>query len=408
MGIYTVSNVLNAAIPFLLLPWLTRYLSEADYGILSNFNVLAKMMVPFVGINLMSAVQIQYLKEEVDNRNYVSSGMRLSVLLTVAFSLILFLTGGYLESAIEVPRQFTYLIGVYALFNIVIEMLLAIWRMEDKATYYGIFRVTRTSLEIGLVLLFVIGFGMNFEGSIQAMMIAYGVGFLVALFILYKKKLIFGTFNRKYLLHAMKYGIPLIPHTISGVIIMFSDKLILTYYHGVEANGVYSVGFMVGQMIGLLQNSFNQAWVPWVFKKLRNGNESDKRKMVKITYVYFALILLAVFVLWLLLPIIYSVFIGKSFQAGMDLVLWVGLGFAFNGMYKMVSVYIFYLERTSLIAYTSFGVAFVNIVLNFLFIPEMKAQGAATATLIAMALQFIVTWWLSASLMKMPWLLRKK
>ncbi|MDA9882108.1 hypothetical protein N9C33_04855, partial [Crocinitomicaceae bacterium] len=83
MGIYTISNVLNASIPFLLLPVLTRYLDPSDYGVLSNFNAIANFMVPLVGINLMASVQVQYIKEEVDNQSYMSTGLRLALTLTL-------------------------------------------------------------------------------------------------------------------------------------------------------------------------------------------------------------------------------------------------------------------------------------------------------------------------------------
>jgi len=402
MGIYTFSNVLNAAIPFFLLFFLTHYLSKEDIGILSNFGVMANLMVPFVGINLMASVQVQYIKEEVDDRNYLSTGLRLAILLTLAFSGVLFFAGSYIETLTQVPRIFLYFIAVYALFNVIIEILLALWRMEDAAINYGVFRIGRTIVEVGLVIILVIGYGMKFEGSIFAMFIAYTIGCLAALLILMKKKLLFGKFDKAYLMHAVRYGVPLIPHTMSGVLIMYSDKLIITHYNGVGDNGVYSIGFMVGQMIGLLQNSFNQAWVPWAYQKLKGGEEKDKKRMVKITYLYIIGILLVVVALWLIAPIIYS-FLGKEFGAGMDLVLWVALGFAFNGMYKMVSVYIFYMERTMIIAIMSFGVAIVNIILNFALIPDFGMQGAAVATMSAMGLQFIFTWMISARLIKMPW-----
>jgi O-antigen/teichoic acid export membrane protein len=92
----------------------------------------------------------------------------------------------------------------------------------------------------------------------------------------------------------------------------------------------------------------------------------------------------------------------------MQLVLWIALGFAFNGMYKMVSVYIYYLEKTFIIAMTSFGVAIVNVILNFMFIPKYGLQGAAVATMIAMGLQFIVTWGVSSRLIDMPWFWKRK
>lgn len=405
MGIYTASNLVNAGIPFFLLPFLTQYLSPEDYGILSNFNAFAQLLIPFVGINLMSSVQIQYLKSEIDNKDYISTGVRFNVFLAAIFSVIIFLSSPYLEFLTGVPAFYLSFLGIYAFSNVVIEVLLAIWRMEDKPIFYGVFRISRTAIEVSLIIFFVVAMGLNFEGSIYGMMIAYVLGLFAALLILTKKKLLFGTQNKSYLRHAINYGVPLIPHALSGIIIMFSDKLILTYYHGLSVNGVYSVGFLIGQAIGLLQNSFNQAWLPWVFQRLKSEDEQSKYKMVKVTYLYFVGILGAVLILWLLTPFVFSM-LGKEFRSGMSLVLWVGLGFAFNGMYKMVSVYIFYAERTKLIASMSFMAATINLILNFALIPKYSAEGAAFATLIAMFIQFVLTWWLSTKVIKLPWNLK--
>jgi len=156
--------------------------------------------------------------------------------------------------------------------------------MEEKAINYGVFRIGRTVLELSLVLTFVVGFRMSFEGSIYGMIISYALACFGAVVTLYRKNLIFGVFRIEYLKHTIGYGVPLIPHAISSTAIVYSYKLILTYYHGLESNGIYSVGFMVGQIIGLLQTSFNQAWVPWVFQKLKVGKKEDKLRIVKITY----------------------------------------------------------------------------------------------------------------------------
>lgn len=405
MGIYTVSNVINAGIPFLLLPVLTNYLSTADYGVLSNFNALANLMIPLVGINLMSSVQVQFIKEEVVFRDYVSSGLRFSMILAIFFSLIAVFAGNMMSKETGVPAELLYLMGAYGLFNTVIEVLLAIWRMEDKAINYGIFRISRTILEVALVLIFVIGLRLDFYGSVYGMLISYGLATAAGCVILWNKKMLFGTFSADYLGHAITYGVPLIPHTVSSVVIMYADKLILTHYHGLSANGIYSVGFMVGQVIGLLQNSFNQAWVPWVFQTLKAGRQEDKLKMVQITYLYILGILLTVVVLWITVPFIYT-FLGKDFQVGMNMVLYIALGFAFNGMYKMVSVYIFYLEKTWIIALITLGVAILNVTLSVLLIPHYGAGGAAYSQMISMLILFLLTWLISSRLIKMPWNLK--
>ncbi|MGB1518417.1 MAG: lipopolysaccharide biosynthesis protein, partial [Crocinitomicaceae bacterium] len=140
MGIYTIANIINAGIPFLLLPILTNYLSTSDYGVLSNFNALVNLMIPFVGINLMSSAQIQYLKEDINNKDYLTSGFRFNMILALIFSGVIYFLNGTLSSLTGIPGELLYVLAVYALFSTVIEVLLAIWRMEDKAINYGAFR----------------------------------------------------------------------------------------------------------------------------------------------------------------------------------------------------------------------------------------------------------------------------
>jgi O-antigen/teichoic acid export membrane protein len=127
--------------------------------------------------------------------------------------------------------------------------------------------------------------------------------------------------------------------------------------------------------------------------------------MVKITYLYILGILLTVVVLWITVPFIYT-FLGKDFQVGMNMVLYIALGFAFNGMYKMVSVYIFYLEKTWIIALITLGVAMLNVTLSVLLIPHYGAGGAAYSQMISMLILFLLTWLISSRLIKMPWNLK--
>ena len=46
--IYVVTDGINNAIPFVLLPLISRYLTPADYGIVSNYNVLIQILSVFV------------------------------------------------------------------------------------------------------------------------------------------------------------------------------------------------------------------------------------------------------------------------------------------------------------------------------------------------------------------------
>lgn len=402
LGIYTIANVINSAIPFLLLPLLTKHLKPDAYGSLTNFNSLINILIPFVSLNLMASLQVIFVKEKSDFPSYLSTGLLSVLVLTLLGSGSLWLFSDELEKLIGVPKSFILLAALYATYQNIVEVLLSVWRMEDKAISFGIFRIVRTIVELGIAVVLIVWMGWSFDGSIMAMSYSYGIGSVVALVFLFRAGFLKWEFHWKHVKHLVAYGAPLIPHVLGSVVIMYTDKLVITKYLGLAANGIYSVGFMVGQVIGLLQNSFNQAWVPYVFKGLQSGEEQVKSRIVHWTYIYILAIIGITLVFYLCTPLVFY-FLGKDYHSGISLVLWIALGFAFNGMYKMVSVYFFYTERTLFIAWISTVTAVLNVLFALYMVPRYGYTGAAIATMSAFFLQFILTWIWSTKVVQMPW-----
>ena len=52
ISVYTFANVLNASIPFFLLPILTNTLTPEDYGLISIFQLILSLTIPFTGLNV--------------------------------------------------------------------------------------------------------------------------------------------------------------------------------------------------------------------------------------------------------------------------------------------------------------------------------------------------------------------
>ncbi|MGV6860636.1 MAG: lipopolysaccharide biosynthesis protein [Putridiphycobacter sp.] len=402
IGSYTLVNVINKGIPFLLLPILTNYLSPADFGLLTNIESLIVVLVVLIGINISTAVTRQYVKDQVDLKVYVSTAFKIILISFCVISIILIGLGDLINEWTAIPTDILYIIPVFALLDNMMEVVLAIWRMEDKPFSYGSFRVGRTIIEITIALSLIIGLKYDWHGRFYGLYIAGILSGMIAILFLLSKKYLNRFFDKDYKSHFLKFGLPLIPHTISGVIIMYSDKLIITKYLGIGENGVYSVAFTIGMAISLLQNSFNQAWVPWLFKKLALNSIDEKKKLVKITYVYMVMMLLLALLLWLITPVIY-LFLGQDFSGGMDVVAIIGLGFAFNGMYKMMINYLFYAEKTKIISLITLSIAVINISLSVYLVKDYGIIGTAYASAISFFIQFIVTWIISAKVYPMPW-----
>jgi O-antigen/teichoic acid export membrane protein len=401
-GVYVVSNALNAAIPFLLLPLLTGYLNPSDYGVLTNFGAIVSLLLPIIGLNLMTSLQVVYVKHERVLGSYISTGLIFMLMLVIAFTCVMAIFRHQLESLTGIPSSLLLLAAAYAAYQNVVEVLLSLWRMEDAVFSYGFMRVSRTMLEIGITIVLVVFLGRSYDGCILGMACSYGAAALVALVILFRKRLLILEFNKVHLSEIYRYGLPLVPHVLGSTAILYTDKLVITQHEGLAANGIYSVGFMVGQFIGLLQNSFNQVWVPFVYKALRTEDGKQKSKIVRFTYLYFIGFLCLSLMFAALSPLIFDI-LGESFQDGIKLVFWIALGFAFNGMYKMVSVYFFYLERTLFIGIITLVTALINLGLVLYMVPVYGIEGAAIASMFAFFIQFALTWIWSLRIIDMPW-----
>lgn len=54
-SVYLISNILNASIPFILLPILTRYLTTSEYGKIAIFQTIITGLVSVIAFNTLGA-----------------------------------------------------------------------------------------------------------------------------------------------------------------------------------------------------------------------------------------------------------------------------------------------------------------------------------------------------------------
>jgi len=209
---------------------------------------------------------------------------------------------------------------------------------------------------------------------------------------------------RKEQIHSiLKISIPLIPHILGGAIITLSDRVFIEEMVGTSAVGVYTVGYQFGMMLSLVVGAVSLTWSPWLYETLAKKAWAGKLKIVKATYAlwvsYLALAFILTGVAYFLLPIMTA----EEFHGGYVYVIWVAMGYAFQGMYTLVFPYGVHVGKTSYLGITTFFAAMVNLVANYYLIKLNGPLGAAQATLISYVLMFVAVWWYSHKLYPMPW-----
>ena len=402
--IYTSTNVINKAIPFFLLPIMTRYLTPTDYGIVATFNVLLAVMVVFVGLSMHGAINVNFFKlNKGELKNYIGN-----VFLILFSSFLLVFTIVYILKSnfsffTKFPENWISFIVIIALCQAIYSINIGLWQVEQKSLPYGLFQISKTMLNVSLSVIFVVLLCWGWQGRILGVIITSVIFGLLSIFVIYKREYIKFSFNKKYIKDALFFGVPLIPHALGGWIITGIDRIFINSMVGIDATGIYTVGYQVGMIIGLLAHSFNLAWSPFLFEKLKGNNYLTKVKIVKFTYLYDVGIIVLALALSFIAPYFLKFFVSENFYFAYKYVLWIALGYAFQGMYFMVVNYIFYVKKTYILAWVTFSSAGINIILNYFFIKANGAIGAAQATTITFFVQFIMVWILSAKVYKMPW-----
>lgn len=407
-AVYTLSSVVSAAIPFLIMPVLTRYLTPADYGTVSMMTVLVGIVSPFIGLNIHGAIGVRYFdRSHHDLPRYIGNCFLLLVGSTVIVSFLLWLFATPISSLTAFPRQWLSVVVLLSVGQFVSLILLTLWQVQDQPYRYASFQVLQTVLNVSLTLLLVVALQMNWQGRVAAQAIAVALFAAAALVLLVRGSWIKPVFDRGDMRHALKFGVPLIPHALGAMLITQTDRIFITNMVSIADTGIYTVGFQMGMIIELLTSSFNKAYAPWLYQRLGENDAAKKREIVRLTYLYFCVVLLLAVLLTLLMPWFLSFFVGREFSGSAKYTAWLAIGFAFSGMYYMVANYVFYAGATHILAWVTFITALVNIVMNYVLIRINGAVGAAQASALAFFISFVLTWALSARAYPMPWRLRK-
>ncbi len=405
LSIYTTTSILNSAIPFLLLPILTNYLTVEEYGLLAIIQIFIIFTMPFVSINIHSTLQLEYYHLDKDSFAKWVSSVLVIPLVTILFVFLIFIIfESSLHSFIDISLLWMLIIPLIAFMQIVPQTILSIYKISERAIDYAKYQLALTTFNLVLTIGLVVLLELNWEGRVIAILFTYILFTILGLYLLVKMNLIVLQIEWQYIQKALSLGTPLIIHVVSGALFMMSDRLFISYYLGNEELGVYAVGAQVAMIAMIVQQSFNQAWVPYLFKNLKIGLLGNKIKIIKISYMAILFFMILPFFIELINPLFFKFFIDEKFIDSMQYVFWIALGYSLLGMYKVVTNYIFYEKRVKLLSAMTFFSLIINLILNYILIHKYGAIGVAYGTAITVAIFFIIAFIVANHVHKMPWL----
>jgi len=392
-----------------MLPIITRFLTPEDYGIIATFEILLAIFIIIVSLNSSTAMAVNFFKmDKKELRAYLGNIFFIMLSNFIITFTILFFIKTHLAHLIHFPENFLPLAMVVALANSICILTLSIWQLEQKPFHFGLTQVFMTILNLGFSIFFIIILNWDWQGRVWGISISTLLVSFFCFSFLKRRNYIDFSLKKSHIKDIIYIGAPLIPHVIGSWIITATDRFFINAMVGVAATGLYTVGYQVGTIIHLLMHSFNNAWVPFLYKNLQENKYDMKVKIVKLTYIILgAVFLMAVFLSYIA-PYFLHIFVGKAFQESTKFVIWIALASAANGMYYMYVNYILYVKKSMILSWITLSSAVINVILNYFLIKANGAIGAAQATTITAFVILGLVWVFAAKYYSMPWLWWRK
>ncbi|MEL4440293.1 oligosaccharide flippase family protein [Shewanella algae] len=404
--IYLASNILNALVPFLLLPILTRYLTPDEYGQIAMFQTLITGLAALTGLNAVGAANRKFYDKHDASALALFNGTCLHILLLSSLTLgvVCFFLSAELSQWLNIPTSWVYFALVISSANFIIQFRLGQWQIRERAISFGVMQVSQSVLVLILSLALIIGFQQGAAGRVDALMATSVVYAVLGLLLLYRDRLlVLLPLKKAFFKEALSFGVPLVPHVVGIFLLSSIDRFFINRQLGVAEAGIYMLGVQLSLGMAVVFDAINKALVPWLFRTLSDNNPHQLQRLVKFTYFFFAIVAGLGGLSFIVGPWVVTWIAGPEYQRAATVIGWLCLGQAFGGMYLMVTNYIFYAKRTGALSAVTISTGLLNIALLVYLIEHMGVVGVAMAFAISMCIRFFATWWLASRVSAVSW-----
>ena len=396
MSFYTIGNILPQAVGFLLLPIYSRYLTPADYGVVSSMQVLISIFGILFTLAIDKSVYRLYFdyKLEKDKKDFLGT-ITISLIIISIFSLsLLFVLKdviGLIFKSIEFSPFYIYAI-LTALANVFILIPKIYLQINEKADKYFYLSTLQFLLTTGFVLWFVLGEKSGASGMLKGQLFGNLILLPFIFYIIYH--IINFTYNFKMLKEILLYSLPVIPALLSSWILNLSDRVFIERYFDLNDVGIYSIGYKIAGLVLVVSGAFYQAYNPIFYKLAGSTNqEKAKKQLSKYNDIYIVALLLVVFFITLFSKEAIQLLLDKKYLDAYKIVPLIALSYLFYQAGGLLNFMMYQEKKTVQVMYMVICSAALNIFLNFLLVPKYGAYGAAIATILTFMALFIANYW---------------
>lgn len=366
--IFTLFAFLNSGMNYMLIMILAAYLNPDGYGKLNLFTTALVIINVFIHLGTLGYIAISYFrKDREDFRKVVGIVISISSISLLFLVILVLLFGQFLEHFVGFSPFFQLIALFICYFQLFSLISLEIWRLQERPIKYGIYTLAIIILNIIITLILIILFKQDWAGRVYAQLFVGFTFFIISLILLYRSGLL-SLPNRRTLSlckETINYGLPLMPHQISGWLRQGLDRYIVSFFLDVGAVGIFSFAFNFGNIIHMIGHAFNSSNSVYIFKNLSENNEDVRNRLAKQTIrmslLFLVITIITIVGAYFLIPF----FFPKYLESRVHLI-----PLCFSAMFQCIYYqfvnYLFYFKKTRLLMIITVTVSCIHLILSYM------------------------------------------
>lgn len=382
---YTFGGILQKAIGLLLLPIYIKYFTPAEYGVISVVLAVSSILIVFTNLGAGSGFYRLYYEGPKEKLFTTTLIWRL----LTAFLAFIFVAFFSREISLVLFKEDTYQLAIlYAGLFILVSPLrelffltLRLKQLAKKFVAYSLFyAITDFTLKFIYVVLLKKGVGGYWIAQVATELLVTAVIFFHAK--------IFNMFRKPHLLllrQILKVGFPYTFSTLGAWIVDTSDKLLLNFFIGPAAVGIYTLAIKISSLFKvILDNPIGLWWGPFALEKAsKEGIGPFKKANKKFLNVVSASGFLAIPIISLL-GLVVTILPGHpEYKEAITLVPFCLISLFLHLMMYSFSIQFLQAKKTKYAGWGGVTAAGVNLGINFLLIPVIGIWGAIISSIVA-------------------------
>jgi O-antigen/teichoic acid export membrane protein len=389
---YAVANSIEALVPFLLAPILTRTLDPAGYGVWVLFITYATFLRPIVGLTTQDAIRMHFYdfdKKQLDQ--FTHTVLFVMTAMALAVSALTYLLREPIASAAMFPAGWLVSIVVAAFLYELFYTALALQQFHHRRKDFLITQVVQAVLSLMLISAFLLT-GWDWRGVVLGRMLAMAVATLISLRSLgYKPGLFLRLPPRSFYRQIASFGIVYWPAGMVIMAVAMTDKVVAARYLGLEASAMYGVAALFASAYWLVNYSFVLAWTPWLFKKLKAAPTDGLREVVSVSMLYFVLASVAAVAFYFVSLVAAPVLLGEAFHRAIPLLQYIMLAILLQGFFMHNMKFLHFEKDIGMMSAFSVLTILLNLWLSVRWAPGMGIRGIMIATAVSFGATFLIS-----------------